>query len=140
MTLQKHRFGNFKPPKGYAREKRTNSQTYKDRPGMSPAHLVCIRKLRCCVCGARPPVEAHHLKQGTNARGMGLRSPDKFAVPLCPYCHGEVERAGSKNEQKWFEGRGLDALLLADALYRSTGELDRLQKIVLAHMAGKDRP
>jgi hypothetical protein len=132
--IQKERvFGNFKPPKGYGREKVSNSKNYKDRPGMSAAHLDDIRSINCCVCFAPPRNEAHHLKEGTGERGMGIRSTDKHAVPLCRPHHQEVEAAGSKNEKRWFTDREIDALHLADALWRATGNVDQMQRIIEAH-------
>lgn len=126
-------FGNFKAPKGYGRVKRENSKNYKNRPGMSDKHLDCVRSLSCCVCSKGPRSECHHLKAGTNERGMGQRSSDRFAVPLCRDHHHDVEHVGTKNEQAWFEGYGIDALALADALWHSTGAVDLMQRIVRAH-------
>lgn len=130
--------GNWKPPRGYARQQHRNSKNYKRRPGMSDAHLNCIRQLSCCVCGAQPRNEAHHLKS-TGERGAGVRSTDKHAVPLCPIaiggCHADVEAIGAKNERKWFLDRGLDALALAEALWAATGNIDQMQRIVEAHKA-----
>lgn len=132
--LNKERIlGNFKPPKGYAREKRTNSKNYKSRPGMSDKHLDLIRGLPCSVCLVPPRSEAHHLKQGTGERGMGLRSTDKHAVPLCNEHHHEVEHAGSRNERDWFRSFGIDALGLALALWAASGDLDQMKRIVEAH-------
>lgn len=136
-TVKQERiFGNWKPPKGYAREKLTNSQNYKQRPGMSDDHLACIRQLPCCVCGHNVPNEVHHLK-ATGERGMGVKSTDKNGVPLCPIsiggCHADVEAIGTKNERRWFLDRGIDALALADALWRATGDLDQMKRIIEAH-------
>mgnify|MGYP000185695457 CR=1 FL=1 len=131
---QERVYGNWKPAKGYAREKRTNSQNYKRRPGMSEAHLACIRSLACCVCGAAPRNEAHHLKAGTGERGMGLRSTDKHAVPLCTHHHQEIEGQGARNEPKWFRSHGIfDALELALALWQASGDLDRMTRVIEAH-------
>jgi len=126
-------FGNFKPQKGYSSAKRKNSETYKDRPGMSAVHLDDIRSVNCCVCFAHPRNEAHHLKEGTGERGMGVRATDKHAVPLCRTHHQEIEDAGSKNEKKWFTDRGIDALHLADALWRATGNVNQMTRIIQAH-------
>lgn len=125
-------FANFKQPKGYKHVKTTNAKTYRDRPGMSDAHLGRIRELPCCVCYSQVRSEAHHLKQGTGERGLGLRSTDKYTVPLCPSHHYEVEHIGSKNEQVWFTSRGLDALALALALWGS-GDVNQMLLILEAH-------
>lgn len=48
-----------------------------------PEYLDFVRGLPCCVCFERAPSEAHHAP----GAGMGLRSPDRTAVPLCTQCH-----------------------------------------------------
>ena len=61
-------------------------------PDRSPDYLAWIRTLRCVVCG-RPPgsvlIEAAH----TNAmgpRGLGQKSTDFSAIPLCSGHHREL--------------------------------------------------
>jgi len=88
-------------------------------------HLAHIRTLPCCVCGRRSPSEAHHLKQtGERERGMGRRSSDRWAVPLCPDCHrlgpDAVEDAGSKNEVIWFAQHGVNGKALAETLWEAS--------------------
>jgi hypothetical protein len=129
-------FGNFKQ-KGYAREKTGNAKRYKKRPGMSPEHLDSVRNLPCCICLQPPRNEAHHLKQGTGERGMGLRSTDRHAVPLCRSHHQEVELAGSRREANWFLLRSIDALALADALWAARGNALQQAKILMAHRQGQ---
>lgn len=130
---QERIYGNFKTPRGYARPREVKDRARDRRPGMSAAHLDCIRSLPCCACGALPRSDPHHLKSGTGERGMGLRSTDRFTVPLCRAHHEAVERIGSRNERRWFGGFGVDAPALADALWRASGNLDQMQKIVEAH-------
>lgn len=133
-------FANFKPSRGVReRAKRTKKSAAERRPGMSASHLDCIRQLPCCSClinkrsnGCRN--EAHHLKTGTNERGAGMRSTDKWAVPLCRVHHEEVERSGSKNEQTLFATWGIaDTLQLASDLWKSTGDVPKMVRIVYAH-------
>ena len=125
-------YGNFKP-RGPRQRKTKNSQNYKRRSGMSDEHLDLVRQLPCCVCGARPRSEAHHLKAGTGERGMGLRSTDRWAVPLCRDDHDEVERIGAKRETEWFRAHGIDQLSLALGLWSTTGDLNRMIKVMEAH-------
>lgn len=129
---------NFKAP---LRDRRAAKPTAADkRPGMSEEHLALIRQLPCCVSGIEPAGEAHHLKQGTGERGAGMRSTDKWAVPLCHVKHMELERLGSRNEWAWFRAHGIsDPLELAAALWSNTGDLDRMRKIVRAHMGRPPR-
>ncbi len=99
-----------------------NKRRWRDaRSGMSPAHLRNVRKLPCCVCCRPNPSEAHHLKQtGAGERGLAIKSTDRWAIPMCNLHHGEIERAGSKNEIAWFEERGVDALALANTFWDRT--------------------
>lgn len=77
----------------------------KVRPGMSGSHLAMVRNLPCCVCGRGGPgvwvvpvIEAHHLLR-TGEHGIGRRSSDRWAIPLCPYCHSNLHANG--DEQGW---------------------------------------
>jgi hypothetical protein len=128
-------YGNFKPSKSERlAAKRAKKPAAARRPGMSDDHLACIRKLPCCACLTMPAGEAHHLKAGTNERGAGMRSTDRWAVPLCRTHHEEIERIGSRNEpSKFAEWRIGDALNLASDLWNSTGDASRMTKILLAH-------
>lgn len=125
-------FGNWKN-RGYRREKSKNSQNYKQRPGMSPAYLDDIRALPCVVCLEPPRSDPHHLKSGTGERGMGQRSTDKWAVPLCRRHHEEVEAAGTRNEITWFGNHGIDPHDLAMSLWMARGQVDQMIKIVEAN-------
>lgn len=121
----------FKAPRAPKRKKKTAAEK---REGMSDKHLEMIRKLPCCVGMDHPGGEAHHLKLGTKERGIGLRSTDKNAVPMCHEHHiNGVERAGSKNEFRWFRDRGVSPLDLAAALWLVTGNLESMQKVMQAH-------
>lgn len=125
-------YANFKQPKGYAKPRETKIKAAARRPGMSDAHLDCIRSLPCCVCGSRPRSEAHHLLSA-GGRGMGLRATDRHTVPLCVADHQTLHAGGSRNERRFFLSRGVDALALADALWRATGDLGRMRAILEAH-------
>jgi hypothetical protein len=107
----------------------------KPRPGMSASHLDDIRACCCLICGVAGgyKVEAHHLLR-TGEHGMGRRSSDKWAVPLCrdlngghhlgkngPHAHG--------NEDEWFAMHGLDGRAIAKALWAKRGDLEAMQRI-----------
>lgn len=49
----------------------------------NPRYLARIRSLPCVICGSRRNVEAAH----TGQHGMGRKSADKTAVPLCARHH-----------------------------------------------------
>jgi hypothetical protein len=136
--IQRERIlGNFKPhPKERGHKQSDAAQR---RSGMSDEHLKNIRQLPCCVTGRAGPNDPHHLKQtGAKERGMGITSTDRWAIPISRLAHDEMERAGSRNELKWFSDRGVDALVLAIALWNARGDLEKMRKIVLEHKkAGK---
>jgi hypothetical protein len=80
----------------------------------------------------------HHLKT-TGQRGAGMKSPDKFGLPMCEehHLHG-VERAGSKNEISWFEKHGIEPLELAAALWMVSPDKGAMVRVVLAHKQMKN--
>lgn len=129
--------GNFKPSK-LVQLKEKAKDPRADREGNCEKHLAAIRKLPCCIPGCSVVgSDAHHLK-ATGARGAGMRSPDKFAVPLCHFEHhlGGVEKIGSKSELKWFSDKGIEALDLANALWGASPDAGKMAKIVLEHKRG----
>lgn len=118
----------------------THVARYKTRPGMSPYHLTLLRVLPCCVSGRTPCGEAHHLRSmigvgmsGKFTRGLGLRAEDRWSLPLAHGLHMESHRVSSRQERSWFLERGIDPHLLAKALWKATGDLDRMRKVLLAH-------
>ncbi len=125
---------NFRPTiTARLREKR-NRDPRADREGNDEKHLAAIRRCPCCVpkCSKMGNNDPHHLKS-TGERGGALRSPDKWAVPMCRFHHEEIERIGSRNELKWFRDKGIDAVELANALWNSRGDAPALVRIVLTH-------
>jgi hypothetical protein len=137
MSLRKKIFGNFKKSRiDPVLKPHQNSEPYKARPGMSDDHCGLIRKMPCCICLRTPGGEIHHLKS-VPGRGMGIRSENKWGVPLCRTDHELVERAGSKNEIKLFKDVGIDCHLLANDLWKATGCLPKMIKILMAHRSHK---
>jgi hypothetical protein len=136
---REHVFGNFKKSRTEGPQKpHKNSEKYKDRLGMSEAHLALIRKMPCAICLRVPCGECHHIKAQTGERGMGQKSTDKWGTPLCHGHHMEVEGVGTRNEISWFKSNGvLDAHLLARDLWKATGNLPQMVKILLAHRGHK---
>ena len=94
-----------------------------------PEHLKLIRALFCLACNGSHNIEAHHMKQ-TGDRGMGMKSSDRYAVPLCHSCHADLETRGSKNELTWFEAGVPDPLGVALDLFLSTGDLAEMIAIM----------
>lgn len=127
---------NFKPSLRERARKKPSLQ--ERREGNCEQHASLIRALPCCVTGITPAGTIHHLKSGpaSKERGMGMKAPDWWGVPLCEDAHlNGVERVGTRNEFSWFQAHGIaDVYELAAALWSNTGDVDRMAKIVRAHM------
>lgn len=51
-----------------------------------PKYLSRVRQLPCCMCGAWPPNQSHHLTGG----GMALKTSDGSTIPLCFKDHHDL--------------------------------------------------
>ena len=132
-------FGNFKPSK-YA--KKPKKERARDRrEGMSEAHLAAVRKLWCPIARTRNRIEAHHCKGGPaqKFRGLGLKSPDMFCVPLNALVHWRLESLGSRREEEFFDEYGINPYELADALWKASPDVDRMSKVLEAHQEQADK-
>ena len=89
--------------------------------GMSEPHCVLLRQCPCLMCGVSPAGTVHHLKSGDAraTRGVNLRAPDKFGVPLCWLpCHAGLEEVAGCHEYAIFGARGIaDPFKVADDLW-----------------------
>jgi hypothetical protein len=107
------------------------------RERAEPGYLTKIRALPCCVCGEPPRSHAHHLKC-TGERGIGMKSSNKWAVPLCHECHMYgVERVGSTKEAAWFLEKGIYCLDLAASLHANSHSVEAMAKVLIAHKGDK---
>src|ERR1022692_1752858 len=91
------------PPKRLVamRKKRLDPRRGPDR---SPDYLAWIRTLGCVGCG-RPPgsvvIEAAHTN-AVSPRGMGQKSSDFSAIPLCAAHHRENLDSYHRLGERWF--------------------------------------
>jgi hypothetical protein len=131
--LREKVLGNFKPSTT-ERQKAKAVDTRGDRDGNDDKHLAALRKCPCIITLKVPAGEVHHLKQGTGERGMGMRSSDRWGVPMSRVPHEELERQGSRNETRWLKDHGIVAPLdLAAALWNASPNVAVMTKIILAH-------
>jgi ribosomal protein L40E len=93
---------------------RVATTTLSDRP-RSHEHRRFVGSLRCMVCYADPPSDAHHLKF-QQPRAMSLKAGDQWTVPLCRRCHTLVELAG--DEAGWWRSLEIDPIPLATELWQ----------------------
>jgi hypothetical protein len=82
-------------------------------------HLKWVSKRPCLICG-RQPSDPHHLRFA-QPRAFGRKVSDEFLVPLCRTHHREVHRVS--DEVGWWKQAGVDALALAERLWRDTHPL-----------------
>lgn len=78
-------------------------------------YLDYIRAQPCCLCGETTTVEAAHLRVGSindgkRDTGMGERSSDKWALPLCGKHHRQQH---SMNEREFWASYGVDPFALS---------------------------
>jgi DNA recombination protein Rad52 len=78
-------------------------------------HLAFVASKPCLVCG-RNRAHAHHLKFA-QPTALGRKVSDEFTVPLCSLHHRELHRHG--DERAWWADRGIDALKVAEELWRA---------------------
>jgi hypothetical protein len=102
---------------------------YRDR-----AHLRFVSAQPCLICGRRPS-DAHHLRFA-QARALGRRVSDEYAVPLCRTHHRVLHRHG--NEAAWWEtGRAAARATPTSAAVASASEgpcsLTRDSDLVSSH-------
>lgn len=98
------------------------------REGMSRAHLNRVRELPCLICGADPAGDPHHLKRVPGARGMGMKTPDRYAVPLCRPHHEAIEVVG--DDVAWLGDRGFEALTIAHDLWEARKEPSAMRAVI----------
>ena len=80
-----------------------------------PAYLKYMGNLPCLVSGTTNATVGHHLLK-TGLRGVGLKSPDNFLIPLAVGVHNQLHASG--NEDKWFAGWGItNQIAIANRLY-----------------------
>jgi hypothetical protein len=84
---------------------------YRDR-----AHLRFVSAQPCLICGRRP-TDAHHLRFA-QARALGRRVSDEYAVPLCRSHHRALHRHG--DEVAWWEANKVDPVVVARELWERT--------------------
>lgn len=127
-------YGNFKPePDARPRWMRRREQ----REGNSNAYLDLIRQLWCTLGPERDNVQAHHLRRGPAAgtcggRQGGLKSTDRWAVPLVWFRHEEIDnQLGSHYEAAYFLKRGgILVYDLAAGLWRNRGSYQAMASVL----------
>ena len=89
-----------KLPKKPKRETRFRSQR----------HLSHVRSHACVVCDAEAPIEAAHVRLGSDG-GMGSKPSDFYAVPLCGGATGCHQRQHTVGERTFWQDKDPQAIM-----------------------------
>jgi hypothetical protein len=81
----------------------------------SQRHLKHVRSFACVACDASAPIEAAHLRIGTDG-GMGMKPSDFYCTPLCRECHTKQHMG----EVTFWQQVGKDPLAIIEALIRTS--------------------
>ena len=76
-------------------------------------HLAWVKTLVCAHCFNDDAIEAHHPKGHIFGTGMGMKSHDDLAVPLCSLCHRMYHDGNIKDAHKLQKHWVLDTLIEA---------------------------
>ena len=86
---------------------------WKVKPYRSKAYRLFVASNNCCICGSNYGVVPHHAGTG----GMSTKIGDDYCVPLCFYCHEEMNHKRKDDIPglpgiiagliKRYEGRGI---------------------------------
>jgi len=73
-----------------------------------PAHLKFIRQHFCCVPGCdRRPIEAAHVRHGTDPQALGAKPGDNWTISLCSDHHRQLHANGSEADFEAWHGINL---------------------------------
>jgi hypothetical protein len=78
----------------------------------SQKHLNHVRSHACVVCDAEAPIEAAHVRLGSDG-GMGSKPSDYYAVALCGGATGCHQRQHTVGERTFWQGRDPQAIIAA---------------------------
>jgi hypothetical protein len=89
-------------------------------------HLAFVRQLPCVACGRAAPSEAAHVRTGTDG-GVGIKPPDRYAVPLCADCHAKQHRVG---ELSFWSALRIDPVSVSLRLWTISADIKAGERIV----------
>ena len=103
------------------------------------SHLKYIRKLPCCVTGARGSVEAAHIRMANpdgpkGETGMQQKPSDKWVVPLSARQHRGPGGQHDHDEGEWWAEQRINPFHLATELYMHSGDIEAGEQIIKFYM------
>ena len=117
-------------PRAVPGRSQVKAEARKER--IAKPHMDMVRSIQMCAAtGKLGRVDVHHLMRGV-PRGMGMKAPGRYVIPLCREVHDEITPTPNP-EQVLMIRYGLDARALADALWQHRGDLDRMSRAVGRH-------
>jgi hypothetical protein len=90
----------------------------------SPAHRQWVRGHACSACGALAPIEAAHVRTGTDG-GTGIKPSDRWVISLCRDCHHNQHALG---EAPFERLHGIDMKALAAEFFAKSPHKFRLEQ------------
>lgn len=107
---------------------------------MSSEFLALVRQCPCAVDRAYTgDVQSHHLML-KQFRGVGMKAPDRYSIPLSLERHNELHRYGSRRHEAVMCEWGVDGEALAAQLWAifcfdpATLRLARMRAAVMEHL------
>lgn len=104
-----------------------------------PKYLEEVRTLPCLYCGVEP-CEAAHVRMASasfrKSSGIGKKPADRWALSLCASCHRLAKHAQhNRGERAFWEGIGINPLIVCDRLYAQRGDLPAMRAVVIKAIA-----
>jgi hypothetical protein len=109
----------------------------KETVATDPAYLAMVRCMPCVRCGDEPCREAAHVRMQSAAHdkrgGIGKKPADKWAVPLCSWCHTRDRDSQHQLGERAFWGRlGINPLLVCERLFAARGNLVKMRVVIIS--------
>ena len=90
-------------------------------------HLAFVRQLPCVACGKAALSDAAHVRIGTDG-GVGRKSSDRYAVPLCTTCHVKQHQVG---ELAFWSALRIDPLNVTLRLWTVSSDVEAGERTIL---------
>lgn len=119
------------------------AQPRKQDSALDPDYLALVRQCPCLKCGMEP-AEAAHVRMSAGSLGkfnaMGKKPSDAHALPLCSGCHrNDPDSQHRIGEVAFWNGLGLNPLLVADRLYAQRGDLVAMRAVIFITIAERGK-
>ena len=119
-------------------------RSFKAEPAEDPSYLAMVRELPCLYCGVEPCGEAAHVRLASAAHGkssgLSKKPEDRWTLPLCRDDHQNARHAQHRrSEAAFWEGLGINPLIVCQALYAQRGDLVAMRYVVVRAIAERSK-